>query len=382
VVGDWMFGFRFFVPVLPFAAILYAVFANRLLMASPRAAAVACVVSIGWCAWSGVAFFNRYRDVQRVQSAVAHPSLAAASYFGPYYSAYEMARDRVPRGDVIADNQAGFVPFMLDASNIDDLGICSRFYADLPSTDLVFTEVGKYQPLSPAPPRRAGEAYLLYQDVRFLIVRGDLLRSTNGVVPPTLLGGYFELEARDERGDNLLYRRTTLPADTFRTDPRSFLEDLAHVSYVRSASVDGTSIGPGSMLAALPWLGNGTGYVHFKGHSQQAALFGVLDEEVYQVTVEGLTADARARFDLVLMSADGCEVAHETRELVAGVTERFSIDLPPGARASRLEIDFTAADPARDVTARLTDIRVLGQRQPLRQFIDARLRFPAGRPGH
>jgi hypothetical protein len=382
VIGDWMFGFRFFVPVLPFAAILYAAGANRLMRVWPRAAAAACAVSIGWCAWSGIAFFNRYRATQQVSSAVTHPSLEAARYFGPYYSAYEMARERVPRGALIADNQAGFVPFMLDANNVDDLGICSRFFADLPSTDVIFTEVGKYQPLSPAPPRRAGEAYLLYQDVRFLIVRGDLLRSANGLVPRSLLGGHFELAARDERGDNMLYRRTTMPADSFRTDPRSFLEDLAHVSYVRSATVDATPIAPSRMLSALPWLGNGTGYVRFKGHSQQVAVFGVLDEDVYHVTVEGLTADAPSHFDLVLKSADGCVVAQESRDLLAGVTDRFSIDLPPGARASRLEIEFRATDSSREVTARLTDIRVLGQRQPLRQFINARLHFPAGLPVH
>jgi hypothetical protein len=35
---------------------------------------------------------------------------------------------------------------MLDLENIDELGICSRFYAQLPTRDVFFTEVGRYAP--------------------------------------------------------------------------------------------------------------------------------------------------------------------------------------------------------------------------------------------
>ena len=76
--------------------------------------------------------------------------------------------------------------------NIDDLGICSSFVAGLPTTDVYFTGVGRYSPLTDQPILRAAHAYLLYQDVQFVIARADLLWRANGDRwPDTLLDGYF-----------------------------------------------------------------------------------------------------------------------------------------------------------------------------------------------
>ncbi len=68
---------------------------------------------------------------------------------------------------------------MLDLDNVDDLGICSRFYAELPTTDVWFTEVGRYAPLTDRRSLRATDAYLLYRDVPFVMVRDDLIRNAN-----------------------------------------------------------------------------------------------------------------------------------------------------------------------------------------------------------
>jgi hypothetical protein len=162
IVGDWMFGFRFWVPLLAPMAILAASGVEGLANWYPRAA-TACVAI--WCvSLGGVAYgFERsYERAEGRQSWLAAPGFDPARYFAPYYEIYLAARPHVGRGDTIAYNQAGFVPFMLGARNIDDLGICTKFYAKLPTTDIVFTEAGRYSPLTGAAARRASDA----RDVR------------------------------------------------------------------------------------------------------------------------------------------------------------------------------------------------------------------------
>src|SRR5262249_55120983 len=156
------------------------------------------------------------------------------------------------------------------------------------------------QPLTPAAPKRAGEAYLLYQDARFLLVRRQLLRAANRVEPATLLGGYYEVLDKDEEGDNVIYRRTMLSPGPFQTQPETFLEDLAHVSYVQSATVNGSTIAPDRMLKELPWLSNQAGLLSFNGRILASATFGSEDEPVHHLNVEGFAADAPATLDVVL----------------------------------------------------------------------------------
>src|SRR5262249_31085268 len=232
----------------------------------------------------------------------------------------------------------GFVPFMLNVNNIDDLGICSRFYAELPTTDVIFTEVGRYQPLTPAGPKRAGEAYLLYHDTQFLLVRSELLRHTNRREPRSLLGGYFELVDKDDDGDNVVYQRTGLSAETFQTMPDVFLEDLAHVSYITSASIDGQPIASRKILEALPWLGNETGSFTFTGQTTASVVFGLSDEPVYHLSIEGLRASAPSTLDVALRSSTGRIVAHETMAVPERKSSRLWLDLPDGTRAMQLDL--------------------------------------------
>ena len=60
LVGDWMFGSRFFVPVLPMAAIVTASALSLLSQWSWRLAVLATATSIAWSAFSGVAFLRSY----------------------------------------------------------------------------------------------------------------------------------------------------------------------------------------------------------------------------------------------------------------------------------------------------------------------------------
>ena len=163
VVGDWMFGFRFFVMLLPLVSLILANLVNAIDLTRPRLAAVACAMSLGYAGVVAVRFFDSYALDEKAESFVRSPSLDLHRFFWPYYGLYEMARRLMLPGEVVAYNQSGFVPFMLDVNNIDDLGICSRFPADVPSTDIYFTEVGRYSPLTNKKTLRPVEAYFLYQ---------------------------------------------------------------------------------------------------------------------------------------------------------------------------------------------------------------------------
>jgi hypothetical protein len=156
VVGDWMFGLRFFVPVLPLVAVFTAEAVDRVSMRSVWVGRLGAAVAIVWMLLVASSFSDEYRRVERRENFLTAPTLDPGAFFKPYWAVYTQLRDKVPAGTVIADNQAGFVPFMLDAENIDDLGICSRFYAELPTRDVFFTEVGRFMPLTNHDARSAG----------------------------------------------------------------------------------------------------------------------------------------------------------------------------------------------------------------------------------
>jgi hypothetical protein len=374
LIGDWMFGFRFFVPVLPLAAVVFATSLGAVAVKYPRVAAGAALAAILWCGTAGAMFTRTYIEVNKARSFLRQPSREVRAYFRPYYSLYDLARTHIAPGTLVADNQAGFVPFMLDLANIDDLGVCSRFYADLPTTDTFFTEVGKYQPLTPGRVMRAGEAYLLYRNVQYLVVRSDLLRAANADhIPASLLDDYYELLARDDVGNNAIYRRTNRPAERFRETPNAFLENLAHVSYLTAALVDGEPVSPRSYVARFPYLRDGTGMVDFTGAVSLQFDFGLGDESALHVSVGSVAVSEPATLVLTLRS-DGSVVWTETVHLDAGQPKGLWFDLPDGTSASSFEMRVAATN-SRPATVRTTDVRVLGQTRRLRSFIASRLTF-------
>src|SRR5690349_21873210 len=62
-------------------------------------------------------------------------------------------------------------------------------------------------PISPAGPMRAGEAYLLYQDAQYLLVRSELLRHTNDVEPARSEEHTSELRSRRDLVCRLLLEK-------------------------------------------------------------------------------------------------------------------------------------------------------------------------------
>lgn len=370
VVQDWMFGWRFVVALLPFAAIIIGLSVSR----APR--------TVGWCAavlvvlWSGVAarqFVDAYINVERRPIFWSDMHGGEAAWLSPYYNLVVTSRRLMHAGDRVAYNQAGLLPYLLDLENIDDLGICSRFVAALPTTDVYFTGVGRYSPLTNQPVLRTAHAYLMYQSVEFLIARTDLLwRANDNHIPDTLLDGLFTRVALDASEDNAIYRRTSKPADAYRRDASLFTENLAHTTRLTRASIDGEALEPAAFGPELPFLRERAGARSFSRDLEIDLAFGKHDADAYALYIGGITSRLPCTLTLALADESGHETLRRTIEIRPGgtaVLERFAAP----ARVSSATIKVDAAAPDR-VT--ISDMRLEGQSEALRHYLSRTLRFP------
>lgn len=375
LVGDWMFGYRFFVPLLPLFALIAAASVGQIAVTRPRLAAALCLMSLMYAGIAAARFFNTYAQAENAQSFLHSPSRNLQRFFWPYYGLYETARRLMPPGEIVAYNQAGFVPFMLDVNNIDDLGICSRFHADLPSTDLYFTEVGRYAPLTNKRTLRAAEAYVLYQNARFVMTRTDILaRANHDAIPQALFGGYYELVGTDEGRLNAIYRRNERSAEEFEIDPRLFAENVAHVSYLRDVHIDGVRVDPANYIRRLPFLHDDEGAIIFTGRLELILDFAARDEHINEISVEGIHVNQPAVLQIRLIGQDGRLVKRDMVPLEPNQVRSIRVDTP-GTAASRLSFDLTAA-PGVSAKVWINDLRVQGQRPALEAYIASHLRFP------
>jgi len=375
VVGDWMFGFRFFVPLLPLAALLLAhtlsvLFGNR---AAVLRAVTAVVVL--WCAISARSFERQYEETEGNPSWLRQPSFDAARFFGPYSRVLDMGRDHIGKGTLVAYNQAGFLPFMLDLENIDDLGICSRFYAELPTRDIFFTEVGRYSPLTARRSVRAGEAYLLYREVPFVIQRRDLLRSANGGhVPGELIAGYYTALPAAPGAADVIYRRTNRDASEYRRDPSLFFENVAHFAYLRSASVDDRPLAPAEIGPRFPFLREGTGNIEMAGALYTLDLQ-LADADVSELDINAIWATSPVTVTLTILSDRRTPRFTTTIDLPTGKPRDLFERLPEPVHASWLRIQISSPAAER-VNVWLTDLRGQGQTPELAKYIRQTLVFP------
>jgi hypothetical protein len=374
-VGDWMFGFRFFVHLMPVAALMMA-FAVSVAFGNRRGAAwTAAIAVVVWCGVAATAFERQYEAAEEKQSWWRERSLDERRLFGTYYSTYEAVRDGIGAGTTVAFSQAGFVPFMLELENVDTLGICSRFYAEMPTRDIFFTEVGRYSPFTASRSINAEQAYLLYHDVPFIIERRDLLwKAHAGRVPDAIMGGYYAAIPSGATGD-VIYRRTDRDASEYKTNPRLFFENVAHVSYLRSAAVNGQAVPRSSIVRSLPFLREDTGnVVMVHGRYTLDLQFGAPDVEVSELDLNLAVADAPVVITLDLRSADGF-ARHIARFDLAKATPReFMERLPVPVMASRLSVQIDGPVDS-NMSIWLTDLRVQGQTAELARYIRERLRF-------
>ena len=306
VVGDWMFGFRFFVALLPVFSVIVATAVSSVAHAAPRAAVA---LSLAWIVGMGVAaarFTESYSSTLALPSFLHAPSRDLHLFFRPYYGFYETIRPVVPVGSITAYNQAGLLPYLLDLNNIDDLGLCSRFYASLPSTDVYFTEGGRYVALTNKPRLRVHEAYLLYRNAQFILSGTDVLRRANGTaIPSRLLGDRYQLATTDARHDFAVYRRIEQPPEEITAAPRTFVENVAHVSYLRRAAIDGAPVDSRDYAWRFPFLRDGTANFQFTGSFSFDVQFARADERVYAVSIDEVRATRQASLAITLLGTGG-----------------------------------------------------------------------------
>lgn len=368
VVEDWMFGWRFVVVLLPFAAIVIGVAIGR----APTA--------IGWTAamvvllWSGAAarrFVSTYVTIEERPIFWSHLHGGERAWLAPYYDLVTASRPLIHPGDRIAYNQAGILPYLLDAENIDDLGICSRFVAGMPTTDVYFTTVGRYSPITNQPVLRTAHAYLMYQDVKFLIVRADLLFKANSEqLPDALLDGLFTRAAMDASGTNVIYRRTDKPADAYRRDPSWFTENLVHLTMLRRAEIDGRAVAPAAFGPELPFLRELT-RVFARGPEIDLG-FGKQDADVMALYIGRLTSPGSGTLTLSLADDSGRVTLRRTLPFTAGSTAIYDrFEAPARARAVSIKVDTTGGEGVK-----ITDLRLEGQSAALRDYIRRMLVFP------
>jgi hypothetical protein len=370
VVQDWMFGWRFVVALLPFVAMILGLAVSR----APR--------GIGWCAagillaWSGFGarqFLHAYTGVAGRPVFWSDMHRGARVWLAPYYDLVLASRPLMHPGDRVAYNQAGLLPYLLDLENIDDLGICSRFVAALPTTDVYFTGVGRYSPLTNQPVLRTAHAYLLYQDVQWLIGRTDLLwRANEDHVPDTLLDGLFTRVALDAAKENAIYRRTAKPAEVYRRDASWFTENLAHTTRLTRASIDGKVLEPAAFGPELPFLRERADTRAIARSFEITLGLGQQAVSVSGLYVGRITSQSPCTLTLTLGDDAGREVGRWTIAIPAGgasVNQRFEV--PVRALSAAVSIDVAEADR---VTIR--DLRIEGQSKALRDYLRRTLRFP------
>ena len=370
-VDDWMFGWRFTVVMAPFAAVVLAIAVDRL----PRrwSAAAAVVLSV----WSGIAataFMRAYVETEGRPIFWLSPRGGQAAWLGRYFEAIETGRTMIRPGDRIAFNQAGALPYVLDAENIDDLGICSGFVARLPTTDIFFTGRRPLLAADNAPLLRAAHAYLLYQNVQVIVAPADLVVKANaGRVPDLILDGAFRRVDTPGLRDNVFYRRTDKPIDRFRQDPRAFTENLAHSSRIVTAAIDGQRLSASGLGPELAFLRELAWSRAFQGSLLVDVRFAPRDELVTRLYIGGVSTETPATLVLSLKSDSGREVYR--REMAVGPQgTAVLLPIPEGTGASSLFLTVQAAGPNR---LGLTDLRLEGQSSALASYVRRSLRFPA-----
>ena len=369
VVGDWMFGFRFLVALLAPLALLCAF---GLAMVETRArtvARVAAVIAIVIAAVGALRFQQAYRDSQRRPIFWSAPSLDPALRFGEYYEAYRAIEPLVTPGVRIGYHEAGFVPFLLGVENVDMLGLTSRFIGAAPTLDAIFTDVGRYYPLTAEPPHHAVHAYLLRREPSLIVVRKTWMRTVNhGQVPGEILDGCYSL-ARDTR-TFAIYRRTGRAIDPRRVGPSGFLENVAHPAYAARLAVNGAQVAPDAAVIEFPSLGLGT-----TGHDISVAPAWSLRVDprdaatVHELYFAGPPPSADVRVEVRLTAASREVLRPLDHVARAGEPLRIQHALDAPVSADTIDIQFTSVtgDPVR---LRLQAIRVMGQTPALRDHVE------------
>jgi hypothetical protein len=186
------------------------------------------------------------------------------------------------------------------------------------------------------------------------------------------VGGYFRKIGADSHGD-AVYGRTERSATRYRTDPRSFQENLAHYSRLREGSIDGRPLTYSELGPRLPLFREKKLTLHPNPESRVSVRFSDHDDYVERLYVGRALAAQSCRLEIVLRDMGGREVAR-TDATLTKTGQRLSVSAGP-AQASHLDLQVTCAEP--NTRVELADVRVLGQSRELAAYVRRLLPFPA-----
>jgi hypothetical protein len=181
----------------------------------------------------------------------------------------------------------------------------------------------------------------------------------------------------DQTEDNAIYERTDKPADVFRASPAAFRENLAHLSSIRSASINGTLIDRRELSPRLPFFRDSRGSITYTGEMVLNVVFGKEDATVFELVADDVRVSEPSTLTLTLWSSQGRPVHQERLELTAGERHAIDVTLPSDIAANRLVIEVTSA-PQVKATVRFNDMRVQGQSPALADYIARMLTFRSG----
>jgi hypothetical protein len=239
----------------------------------------------------------------------------------------------------------------------------------MPTTDVVFTEAGRYSPLTNSTALRAANAYVLYRRPDYVIAPlGNLRAANGGEIPQRILRNQYVKMFQVPHAPAVVYKRAPESIAEFQPSPHAFLENIAHPSHIQYASSD-EAIPPGEYLTRLSFLADGTLDRTFSGRIRYSVVFAKTNEPTYELHVEGIRARTDVTMALTLWTSDGTLARREIRNIAAGRPERLHLFWPEGVGASRLSLEFDAKD-ATQTRVLLRDLRVQGQPVALARYVD------------
>jgi len=367
-VGDWMFGFRFAVALIAPLALLAAVTVDAIGRISARGSVVAAMVIVAASVPVAVHFERRYEALQQKPSFWSARAIDPRLRFGEYYELLGAVEPLIVPGRPIALHEAGFVPFMLQVENIDMLGLTSRFVGALPSRDAIFTDVGRYYPLTHEPAHQAVHAYLIHRAPELLIVRQSWMRqASRGRLLPSVLDGRYTLAA--ETATFAVYRREAARDPDAGPAP-AFLENLVHPAYAARMAINGEVVDPELAIDRVAALWQSLGDDVSLTSQWTLHVDPEHDVPVRRIYIAGAAPDEPVRIDVVLTAAGSAPAQRFSAVFEPGAPILFERD----AEADRPieSIDITMSSISGEPTRVWVDaIRILGQTSALREHLRA-----------
>jgi hypothetical protein len=160
----------------------------------------------------------------------------------------------------------------------------------------------------------------------------------------------------------------------------AFFENLVHVSYLRSASLNGRKLDRRRFVELLPYLRDDDATFTIRGGFMLDLVFAEQDEAVHELSIEDIEVSQPAQLVLSLRSADGRLVYRNVVQLNVGRQSRMWVEVPPGTNAARFGVELYVGSES-EAKLWINDLRVQGQTRRMNAYVTRQLRFPRSVPG-